>query len=238
LSSAAAGIAFAHTLLGVDHYLPFVVMAKARGWSMVKTIKVTALCGVGHIIGSIMLGSVGILVGIQLSSLMWVEGVRGDLAAWALVTVGLLYICWGLRRAHKIKSHSDWHSNNEKQHSHSHSYHAEHSHIHRADIFDERSLSGGRSNMAPWAVFVIFVLGPCEPLIPLLMYPAAQQSLISVAAVSAVFFFVTLATMLLAVTLSTYGLQFIQLSMLRKFDYAFVGSALVMCGLSIIVLGV
>ena len=92
--------------------------------------------------------------------------------------------------------------------------------------------------MAPWAVFVIFVLGPCEPLIPLLMYPAAQQSLISVAAVSAVFFFVTLATMLLAVTLSTYGLQFIQLSMLRKFDDAFVGSALVMCGLSIIVLGV
>jgi sulfite exporter TauE/SafE len=238
LSSAAAAIAFAHTLLGVDHYLPFVVMAKARGWSVMKTIKVTALCGIGHIVGSIILGTVGILVGIQLSSLVWIEEVRGDLAAWGLVTVGILYVCWGLRRAHKNKSHGHWHSHNGKQHCHSHSHQAEHSHTHSGDLFDECNISDEKSDMAPWAIFVIFILGPCEPLIPLLIYPAAEQSLISVAAVGAVFSLVTLATMLLAVTLSTYGLQLIRLPMLRQFDHAFIGSTLVMCGLSIIVLGV
>ena len=34
LALTAAAIAFVHTLLGPDHYLPFVAMAKARGWSM------------------------------------------------------------------------------------------------------------------------------------------------------------------------------------------------------------
>ena len=28
----AASIGFLHTLFGPDHYLPFIVMAKAKGW--------------------------------------------------------------------------------------------------------------------------------------------------------------------------------------------------------------
>ena len=33
----AAFIGFLHTLLGPDHYLPFIVMGKAKKWSMLKT---------------------------------------------------------------------------------------------------------------------------------------------------------------------------------------------------------
>jgi len=29
-----------------------------------------------------------------------------------------------------------------------------------------------------WALFLIFVFGPCEPLIPLIMYPAAKLNFI------------------------------------------------------------
>ena len=77
LSLSAATLAFVHTILGPDHYLPFVAMAKARGWSMRKTLRVTLICGSGHLAGSIMLGMLGIFLGLQLSSLQWMEGVRG-----------------------------------------------------------------------------------------------------------------------------------------------------------------
>ena len=34
----AASIGFIHTLLGPDHYLPFVAMSAARGWSSRRTL--------------------------------------------------------------------------------------------------------------------------------------------------------------------------------------------------------
>lgn len=37
LALTAAPIGFFHTLLGPDHYLPFLVMAKARKWWIIKT---------------------------------------------------------------------------------------------------------------------------------------------------------------------------------------------------------
>jgi len=91
LSFSAAAIAFVHTILGPDHYLPFVAMAKARGWSKRKTLKVTLICGGGHVAGSVALGVLGIVLGIQLSSLEWMESVRGNFAAWLLIGFGLAY---------------------------------------------------------------------------------------------------------------------------------------------------
>ena len=37
----AASIGFVHTLLGPDHYLPFVAMGAARRWSTRKTLWIT-----------------------------------------------------------------------------------------------------------------------------------------------------------------------------------------------------
>ena len=87
----AASIAFVHTLLGPDHYVPFIAMAKARGWSLSKTLRVVLLCGSGHLVGSVALGTLGIVAGIELTRLEWVESQRGELAAWALCIVGALY---------------------------------------------------------------------------------------------------------------------------------------------------
>ena len=67
----AASIAFVHTLLGPDHYVPFIAMAKARGWSLPKTLRVVLLCGSGHLVGSVALGILGIVAGIELTWLEW-----------------------------------------------------------------------------------------------------------------------------------------------------------------------
>ena len=103
LITTAASIGFIHTIFGPDHYLPFIVMSKARGWSMFKTGVITFLCGLGHILGSIILGFVGIAFGIAVSKLEFVESVRGEIAAWFFIIFGFTYFVWGLHRAIRNK---------------------------------------------------------------------------------------------------------------------------------------
>lgn len=229
LAMSAAGVAFVHTLLGPDHYLPFAAMARARRWSLPKTVRITLACGAGHLAGSLLLGLVGIYAGIQLSALEWVEGARGNLAAWLLIGFGLAYTAWGLRRAARNRPHSHWHTHGGVTHAHKHSHHREHAHLHAA--------SPGDGALAPWLIFVIFVLGPCEPLIPLLMYPAAQESLAGVLAVTLVFGTVTVLTMVLAVVLSLKGLEQLKLRRFERFAHAMAGSAILACGLAVAFLG-
>lgn len=227
LTASAAVIAFVHTLLGPDHYLPFVAMARARGWGLGKTLRITLICGVGHLAGSVALGLAGIALGIQLASLEWLESVRGNLAAWLLIAFGLTYLAWGLRQAYRRRQHTHWHHHDGLTHSHQHSHQSEHQHVHAAPA---RSLS-------PWLIFVIFVLGPCEPLIPLLMYPAAREDPAGVLLVTLVFGVVTVLTMAGAVALALLGLKAVKLKRLEPYGHALAGCAILACGLGVALLG-
>ena len=232
LCGTAAAIAFVHTLLGPDHYLPFVALAKSREWSLARTLRTTLLCGSGHIVGSVILGFVGIYASMKLHALEWVEGLRGDLAAWALVSFGLVYMAWGLRRAWRNRPHSHWHSHGGERHLHVHTHQATHAHVHAAPAGDDQ-----RRATASWAIFIVFVLGPCEPLIPILMFPAAKESLVGLLAVTLVFALVTVVTMLAVVAVSVWGLQSIRLPRMERFSEAIAGGTITLCGLSIAVLG-
>ena len=53
---AAITISFLHIISGPDHYLPFIALSKARGWSLTKTIGWTIVCGCGHVWSSVILG--------------------------------------------------------------------------------------------------------------------------------------------------------------------------------------
>lgn len=230
LTLSAAAIAFTHTVLGPDHYLPFIAMAKARGWSVGKSLRITLLCGIGHLAGSIALGLVGIALGAQLVSLEWLEGVRGNLAAWLLIGFGLAYTAWGIRQAMRNRPHRHWHTHEGMTHSHEHTHHDDHAHVHEKQA--------GKRSLTPWVIFVIFVLGPCEPLIPLLMYPAARESTAGVLAVTTVFGVVTVLTMLLTVAAALKGLEKIRLQPLERYAHALAGSTVLACGLAIVFLGV
>jgi nickel/cobalt exporter len=225
----AAAIAFVHTILGPDHYLPFVAMSKARGWSLPKTLRITLACGIGHLAGSVLLGVAGIALGMQLSSLEWLEGLRGDVAAWLLVGFGLAYAVWGLRRALRNRPHTHWHHHDGFTHLHEHTHHEAHAHVH-----DQEAAS---RSLAPWVIFIIFVLGPCEPLIPLLMYPAALESASGVLSVTLVFGLVTVLTMLLVVAVAVLGLKTVKLDRLEPYAHALAGTTILACGLGIVLLG-
>jgi hypothetical protein len=74
LLASAASIAFLHTLMGPDHYLPFVSMAVARRWSWGKVLFITLICCSGHVLGSVLLGLVGIWLQAEAGDLVSIEG--------------------------------------------------------------------------------------------------------------------------------------------------------------------
>jgi nickel/cobalt exporter len=224
LLGSATAVGAVHTLLGPDHYVPFVVLSKARQWSLRKTLWIAALCGLGHVGSSVALGLIGIAMGITLRHLELIESQRGEIAAWLLMAFGLAYGTWGTLRALRRKPHTHPHAHsNGIAHIHVHTHHTDHVHPHGAD---------GRS-VTPWILFTIFVFGPCEPLIPLLMYPATALSSQAIVLVAVVFGAVTIATMTGVIFLSSLGLGFISPERLGRFNHSLAGGTIFLCGIAI-----
>jgi len=84
-------------------------MGAARRWTTRKTLLITSLCGLGHVAGSVAIGMIGIAIGVSLSRLEWLEGLRGDAAAWLLTGFGLAYLAWGLKKAWRARPHTHEH---------------------------------------------------------------------------------------------------------------------------------
>lgn len=224
----AASIGFLHTLLGPDHYLPFIVMARARRWSLTKTAWITLACGVGHVGSSVLLGAIGIALGIGVSRLEGLESFRGNIAAWLLIGFGLVYSIWGLRRAIKSKPHAHLHVHMDgTAHTHGHRHHEDHAHVHEESA----------KSITPWVLFTVFVLGPCEPLIPILMYPAARSSVMGVVTVAAIFGAVTVATMMGIVMIAIMGIDLVPMKRLEPYAHALAGGMICLSGVAIQFLG-
>ncbi|MFC1806903.1 sulfite exporter TauE/SafE family protein [Candidatus Omnitrophota bacterium] len=226
----AASIGFFHTIFGPDHYLPFIVMKKARGWSINRTLIITLACGIGHILSSILLGAVGIFLGIHIMRLEFLESFRGNLAAWALIGFGFSYLLWGIRKAIQNKPHSHIHAHHDEGIRHHHDHSHDYGHIHLHGKKEKR-------NITPWVMFTIFVLGPCEPLIPILMYPASKSSALGVVMTATIFGFVTVSTMLGVVLVASYGISFVKIRHLERYSHALAGAAILFCGIAIQFLG-
>ncbi|UCG54299.1 MAG: sulfite exporter TauE/SafE family protein [Dehalococcoidia bacterium] len=228
LAGTAATIGFIHTILGPDHYLPFIVLSKARHWNNIKTFLITLLCGIGHVLSSIILGFIGIALGIAIFKLEAIESFRGEIAAWLLLAFGFTYFIWGIHRAIRKRSHDHVHAHEDGgTHIHLHNHLTNHSHPHDVKV----------ASLTPWILFTIFVFGPCEPLIPLIMYPAARNDIPSVAIVASIFALVTIGTMLSIVLLSSYGLSRLPLRRLERYSHALAGLAIFLSGGAIKFLG-
>ncbi len=225
----AAALGCFHTLLGPDHYLPFIMISWAKKWSFMKTLIITGICGIGHVGSSVILGIAGVAVGIAINKIEWFESIRGNLAAWLMIGFGLAYLIWGLRIAYRNKTHKHFHFHTEGlKHEHEHNHHSEHVHIH---------LQSEKVNITPWVLFIVFAFGPCEPLIPLVMYPAAKNSLFGMFLVTAVFAVVTIGMMLITVAMGLKGVKLLNFESIQKYSHAIAGAAILMCGLAIQFLG-
>jgi sulfite exporter TauE/SafE len=204
LTVSAASLGFIHTLFGPDHYLPFIVLSKARKWSKAKTLWITFASGVGHVGSSVLIGIFGIALGISLNKLEFIEASRGEVVGWMIVIFGFAYSIYGL---FKLLNNGG--------------------HAHLPDFL----------NITPWILFLIFVFGPCEVLIPMLIFPAAEKSTMGIVLVSLVFGIATVATMLTMVYMGYRGLGFFKFKKREKYMHLLAGLIILMSGVGITFLG-
>ena len=87
--------------------------------------------------------------------------------------------------------------------------------------------------MTPWVLFTIFVFGPCEPLIPILMYPAAKGHMFGVVLVTSTFGLTTLATMIATVTFAHFALGRLPFAGVARYSHALAGFVVLLCGAAV-----
>lgn len=229
----AGTLGFLHTILGPDHYIPFVMMSKAQNWSRRKTAFITFLCGLGHVGSSIIIGI--LLVWLGMAAAEWGDSrfafwqdVRGSFTAWLLMGVGVAFTIWGIKKAYRGQTHSHSHIHeNSTEHTHEHDHNDDHMHPHTNKV----------SLLTPWVLFTIFVFGPCESIIPLMLSAWSTSGIIGVTLVSSIFAITTIITIMGTVAILMAGIKSIPLGKLNRWSTALAGISLVACGAAIQFLG-
>jgi sulfite exporter TauE/SafE len=168
------------------------------------------------------LGFLGVALGWALGSMETIEAARGQWAAWILIALGFTYGAWGVHRALRNRPHGHLHRHADgTAHTHEHSHHHDHSHVHPEP---------GKPSLTPWVLFVAFVLGPCEPLIPLLMVPALSHGYLQLALTVTVFGAATIVTMLSSVWILQRGASLLPIQSVERWNHALAGFAVFACG--------
>lgn len=224
----AAFLGFIHTLLGPDHYLPFIVLSKARQWSQSKTLVITLLSGIGHVLGSVVIGVTGIAMGIGLHKLEALESYRGNIVAWLLIVFGLAYFFYGMSKYIKNRGHA---------HLFSFLLPKKVKEFHNLSNEQFQQSDGDQTKLTPWILFLIFVFGPCEILIPLLIFPASEFNGLGIAMVSLVFGLSTVFTMLVIVFVGFKGASILNLKNGETYFHLIAGVVILMSGLGMQFLG-
>ena len=135
------------------------------------------------------------------------ESHRGEIALWLLIGFGIAYTVWGLKKARDYK----------------------HEHV------DAETLKS--KTITLWTLFAIFVLGPCEPLIPL-MFLATEYGWAGIAMVSLAFSAMTIFMMLAQSLLAYAGIQLIRHDIAERYSHAFAGFVIFLTGAFVMVLGI
>ena len=227
----ATGLGIWHTLIGPDHYVPFIALAKSRNWNMAKTLLWTFICGVGHIASALLLAAGFYCLGQWLTQAHYdlVQDHRGAVAAWLLIAFGAAYMIWGVRAALLTKPHA---------HTHQHEDGEVHTHQHRHTCAGHRHWHERPDNKKaiPWILFIIFAFGPCEYLWPMLVAATAVSTTCLIVS-TLVFSAFTILTMLVAVGLGLRGIRLLKFHFLERYAHAIAGLTILLCGLAIAFLG-
>ncbi len=258
LLGTAVTLGVTHTAIGIDHTLPFIVLGKARRWPLRKTLLIAAGCGVAHVLSSVAVGAIGWGLGLSTLKLEGFESGRGELAAWLLIVFGMLYAAHGLYRMRRGDGHRHLHIHADgTMHSHSHDHvyvagGAVHGHAHAQKLAppnlanakfsvhpaaaQRRGIAASVAGMFPkrvWpALFILFFLGPCEALVPL-MFGSAVLDPAGAWLVAGVFGVATVGTMLALVALGMAGLSFRTLSRIEPHLNWLAGAAIALSGVAV-----
>lgn len=192
----AVATAVFHTLIP-DHWLPFVLVGRARGWSARETASISGLSALIHTGLSVALGLVALSAGLGAARAMGrhLESASGVL----LVLFGLAYAVWAWRKGghfHPGGALVHRHAEAEECDGHEGPGHHEHLHYHA----DEGWIRGGRGKSAFYLALIVGA-NPCVLILPI-MLATAEHGAASVALVTLAYCLTTVALM---IGLSVFG---------------------------------
>lgn len=196
LLATAGGTAILHTLIP-DHWLPFVLIGRARGWTARTTAFVSGVSAVVHVGLSVLLGLLALAIGRAASETIGETLERAG--AGLLIVFGVAYALWAWRKGGHFHPGGSW--------LHRHEAHAdacngaeggggEHLHYHADDgmIRESRGWTG-------IGLALIVGANPCVLLLPI-MIATAEHGAGAVGLVVAAY---AVPTVLLMVALSAFG---------------------------------
>ena len=222
LLASTMGISLMHTLTGPDHYLPFVALSKSGRWSKGKTLFWTFACGFGHVLASVIIGLLGVVAGWSIYNVSAFDELRGGLAAYMLLLLGLGYLIFGIYNLNRNKLHKHFEP-------------GEFDDIYVYEHRDGEVVSRDKKfKVTPFVLFFIFLLGPTEPILPILFYPAANHSIYEITALVLVYGVVSIGTMLFMVQMIFLGVNVLDFTRFEKYIEVLSGLIIILCGIGMI----
>ena len=212
------------------HWLPFVLVARTRGWGRAKALGVTIFAGLGHIALTTLLGLGIAWFGFQLDQRLgrafpWITG-------GLLFAIGGFYL-WRQWRGGGICHHSVVGSHH---HANEHCGH-EHGRSHWEDELKDSSLVSDQAgeSAAIGGLFVMLTLSPCEGFLPVYL-SGVQFGWQGFFVLSAILAIATLLGMLLFTWLALLGLEKVRLQSIEKNEAGLLGGLFVLLGVIIVLL--
>jgi nickel/cobalt exporter len=221
-------VAFVHAAIPT-HWLPFVLVARARNWSRGKTLLVTATAGIGHVALTSLLGLGIAWFGFQLEEKVeWFPRLAGGLLlAFALFYFWRQWKGGGICHHHAPGSHhhADEHCGEEREQSHW-----------------QEELKGSplvSVQAGEWAaisgLFVMLTLSPCEGFLPVYL-SGVQFGWQGFVVLSLILAVATLAGMTLFTWLALVGFERFRLKAFERREAGLLGLLFAILGVLIIAL--
>jgi hypothetical protein len=222
-------VAFFHAAIPT-HWLPFVLVARARGWSRGHAVGVAFLAGLGHVGVTTLLGLAIAWCGFQLdehigAAFPWIVG-------GALAAVGG-YFLWRQWRGTGICHH---HPPGSPHHADEHCGEAT-DHSHWEDELKDSTLVEKKSGdwTAVSGLFVMLTLSPCEGFLPIYL-SAVRFGWRGFAVLSAILAVAALAAMTLFTWLALLGYERIKVRNFERYEAGLLGTLFLLLGALVIAL--
>ena len=222
-------VAFLHAAIPT-HWLPFVLVSRARGWSHGKTLAVTVLAGIGHVALTSLLGLLIAWFGFRLDesagrAFPWIAG--GLLLLFGVIYAWRQWTGTGICHHHPPGGHhhADEHCGEERERSH------------WQEELEASPLASKQSGdwTAIGGLFVMLTLSPCEGFLPVYL-SGVQFGWRGFVVLSVILAVATLAAMTLFTWFALVGFARFRLKAFERYEAGLLAALFGVLGVLVIVL--
>jgi hypothetical protein len=195
--------AFLHAALPT-HWLPFVLVGRAQGWDLKRTLGTAAIAGLAHIGSTALVGTLIVAAGLALDR--WIEGLLPHLSAVLLFLFGAFYLARAMLKPAVTAG--------------------------GPDLIDDTPTTVSNS-AAFWGLIALMALSPGEVLLPLYL-SAATEGVGVLALLTLAFALGTVLGMVLLTAVARAGFSILKLERWARYEGAILGVALIALGLLVV----